>query len=646
MPVRPTGRYGLLRIPGPGLAAVGIRFSSLADRDVFDPTTWAVHPFVPTPGNPGWWDFDLDALALPDGAYEYEFIVNGDTQHPVADPYGDEITRFGGYRCVFRIAAGVRIEAAFTWDDAVEAGAQFAANNAIVIYEMPLRWMSNAAPDNALVELGNFEKTVFEHLDDLALLGVNCIELLPIEDSPQTLDWGYGTRFFFAPDIDLGQPIDARFFIKSCHERGIRVLLDVVMAFSANECPLNALAPSWFADSLPGAVWGGTGFLYYPGINNNTYYPAREFLCEMAEYWVSEYHVDGFRIDDFADINNWDFVQEFHDRATAASSAAFPGKPFLVVAEDSSDRFVITQPDSGNPNGRKVADAIWNFAFRSEVRLLATGSMTTTFGQASRTLRVEHFLSKDGPWDGYGGFSSGYADLACSVNYATSHDVGGEPAYPRMMNVILGPLLNALGQRDGGVDDVKAAIDSSTDPNVRNAVSVALGRVAGVFALLLTSVGIPMFLAGEEFGDVHDLDYENDNAKQQDPVQWQRAAYPGNAALRARVGELIRLRTSHPALQRNEVTFFYFHPTFDNSEGTLVFAYCRTDGMPLGSPGQVIVVANMCGQSFPTFTFPGWPWGTSALTETAPASTSFPPSYAAAGFTVDLAAFEVRVFES
>ena len=57
-------------------------------------------------------------------------------------------------------------------------------------------------------------------------------------------------------------------------------------------------------------------------------------------------------------------------------------------------------------------------------------------------------------------------------------------------------------------------------------------------------------------------------------------------------------------LQRNEIKFFYFHPTFDDNGGILVFAYCRTAGNPVGSPGQVVVVANMCSQTFPAFTFP------------------------------------------
>ena len=264
MPIHPTGRYGLLRIPAPSATSVSIRFASLEDRDEFNPVDWAALPFTANAGNPGWWDFDLDAQSLSNGAYEYEFLINGDAQHPVADPYADEITRFGGYRGVFRIAAGKRVERVFRWDDTIEAGGSFPQNNRIVIYEMPLKWMSSAV-DNPLVDLGTFDETIFEHLDTLASLGVNCIELLPIQDSPQTLDWGYGTRFFFAPDIDMGRPVDAKFFVKCCHQRGIRVLLDVVMAFFAPACPLSDLAMNWFsAPFVPGGRngWGQNLFLY------------------------------------------------------------------------------------------------------------------------------------------------------------------------------------------------------------------------------------------------------------------------------------------------------------------------------------------------------------------------------------------------
>jgi len=633
-------------VPGPALNAISVRLALLSDRDEFNPSTWPQYPLTPSPAFAGWWEIDLDLLALADGDYEYEFVVN---EAAVADPYADEITRFGGYRGLFTIAAGKRVPRPFRWDDEIPPDVNLPQNNQIVIYEMPIKWMSSDPSENApLVELGTFDKVIFEHLDDLASMGVNCIELLPIEDSPQTLNWGYGTRFFFAPDYDVGTPVDARFFIKSCHQRGIRVLLDVVMNMFAPKCPLAALAAPWFYEpGSPGRQdWGQDLFLFdTPSYDN--YFAAREFLCEMAEFWVSEYHVDGFRIDDFADINNWNLVQEFHDRAWAKSQALFPGKPFLVVAEDSNRRFVTTTNDPFNPGGNKVVDAIWNFGYRDEIRRLVTNSINTIWGQPSRTERVEHLISKDGVWNGWNyAFDTGYDDMACSVDYITSHDVADAP---RLMNIILGPMLQAAGLGDGSVQNVRWAMDnadSSSNPALQGVVQAALRQAFGAFAILMTSVGMPMWLAGEEFGDVHDTDYIDVNAKQQDPVQWGRAAFSRNAELEANVAKLIQLRTSHPALQRNEVECFYFHPQFDDNDGPRVFAYCRTGGQPLGVSGQVIVIANMGPQSFPIYVIPGWRWGGSALTEIGYPNTL--PGYNPMTGTLSLSLnpFEARVFKT
>jgi 1,4-alpha-glucan branching enzyme len=643
----PTSRPGLLRIPGPALTSLSIRFAPLSDRDYFSPTAWPQHAFAQSATFSGWWEFDLDTLALADGVYEYEFVVNGSTV--AADPYAEAITRFGGYRGLFTIVNAVRIQTAFGWDDEFPTGVTLPQNNQIVIYEMPIKWMASDPGENApLVELGTFDKVVFAHLDDLAGMGINCIELLPVEDSPQTLNWGYGTRFFFAPDYDIGSPVDAKFFIKQCHQRGIRVVLDVVMNMFAPKCPLGTLASSWFSEApTPSRQdWGQTLFLFDTPAYGS-YFAATEFLCEMAEYWVSEYHVDGFRIDDFADINNWDFVQEFHDRATAMSQSLFPTKPFLVVAEDSDRRFVTTSNDPGNPNVRKVVDAIWNFGYRDEIRCLLTNSINTVFGQPSRSARVEHLISNEGVWNGWDQqFDSGFGDMSCSVPYITSHDVADGP---RLMNVLLGPMLQAAGLGDTSIQSVSSAVngaDASTNTALKATVDLALQRVFGGFAVLMTSVGMPMFLAGEEFGDVHDTSYTDVNAKQQDPVQWARAKFSGNAQLKANVAGLIQLRTTHPALQRDEVECFYFHPQFDDNDSARVFAYCRTGGEVLGSSGQVIVVANMGPQWYPVYNIPQWPWNGTALTEVG--YPDAPPAWDSSTgmLSLSLNQFSARVFRT
>jgi 1,4-alpha-glucan branching enzyme len=625
------------------LNTLSVRFASLSNRDRFDPSVWPQHALRKSATFAGWWEVDLDLLALVDGDYEYEFVVNGTTI--VADPYAEEITRFGGYRGIFTIAGGKRVRKPFRWDDENPPGISLPPNNQIVIYEMPVKWMSSDPSEGApLVELGTIDKVIFEHLDDLASMRVNCIKLLPVEDSPQTLNWGYGTRFFFAPDYDIAKAVDAKFFVKVCHQRGIRIVLDVVMNMFAPECPLAVLAPQWFYEpaSAGRLDWRQELFRFNKPAYDN-YFAAREFLCEMAEFWVSEYHVDGFRIDDFADINNWDFVQAFRDRATAKSQSLFPGKPFLVVAEDSYRRFVTTADNASNPGGRKVVDGIWNFGYRDEVRRLVTNAIDTVFGEPSRSARVQHLISKDGVWNDFNhAFDAGYADLACSVDYITSHDVADAP---RLMNFILGPMLQAANLGDGGVQNVRAAIDdTSSNPALQTAVQTALRRVFGAFAILMTSVGMPMWLAGEEFGDVHDKEYKDENPKQQDPVQWNRAEFHGNAELKANVTKIIQLRTAHPALQRNEVEFFYAHPQFNDDDAPRVFAYCRSAELPLGSSGQVIVIANMGPQSFPKYDIPAWRWGGSVLTEIGYANGT--PSYNPMIGTLSLSlnSFEARVF--
>ena len=87
--------------------------------------------------------------------------------------------------------------------------------------------------------------------------------------------------------------------------------------------------------------------------------------------------------------------------------------------------------------------------------------------------------------------------MACSVDYITSHDVADGP---RLMNIILGPLLQSSGLGDGSVKNVRETVDgagTSSDPTLQTTVKAALRRVFGAFAILMTSVGIPMWLAGE-----------------------------------------------------------------------------------------------------------------------------------------------------
>ncbi|MFC6826646.1 alpha-amylase family glycosyl hydrolase [Halopelagius fulvigenes] len=644
---------GALRVPVTDADRVEVRFAPVLSRDRFDPNDWRRETLDPVPDATDWYEVDVNGLDLPDGRYEYEYVVHRGDDDPVvaADPFAEEITRFRGHRGTFRIRHGERYRPSFSWEDELPEGG-LPENNELVIYELPLRWAAPASPMNEKrnVPDGDFEHLLTEHLDELAELGVNAIELLPIQDAAVTLDWGYGTRFFFAPDLDFGDPIDAKFLVKECHKRGIRVLMDVVMNH-ARECPLEVLAGDTFfldpEEKSDRPDWGGRRFDYEVFVDG--YHPAREFLHRMAEFWIREYHVDGFRIDEFKGMDNWEFVQEFRDRTRAAHREAFPDRPFLVVAEDSWGRTRIVRDVEGNPEDRTVVDGMWNFDFRDESRRLLRDEIDTELGEPSRSDRIRALISGDRTWDDTDRkFEEGFTDLSQAVNYVTSHDMG-QRGEQRLMNYVFGELVRERGLGDGSVENVKYLLDNlvTAAPGVRiDAHEEAVDRVRGSFALLLTSVGIPMFLTGEEFGDVHDLDYTDWQLKMEDPVDWSRRDYPGHDALPEGVGDLIDLRTSTAALQRNEVEFFYEHPTLDDEDGVRAFAYCRTGGRELGSEDQVVVVANLGPEGFEAFDIP-WPWtDTDRIEERGDPIRGTPPEFVPEeeGATLSLSPFQVRVF--
>ncbi|MFW6317346.1 MAG: alpha-amylase family glycosyl hydrolase [Halorubrum sp.] len=645
----PDTDSSVVRVPAMDAETVAMRYSPLQSRSEFEPGGWD-RAELSSADDEGWYELDLTGLDLADGRYEYEFVVERGEGEPIvtSDPFAEDLTRFRGVRGAFRIRDGERYRPSFSWNDELPEGG-LPGNHELVLYELPLRWAAPATSGNRRdVADGDLQDLLTDHLDALADLGVNAIELLPIMDSPDERGWGYGTRFFFAPDDDLGGPIDAKFLIKECHRRGIRVFLDVVVNH-ATGCPLEQLADGWFflhPDEQPDrSDWGGRRFDFEATLDD--YSPAQEFLCRMGEYWVEEYRVDGFRLDEFKGADHWRFVQRFRDRTRAANDALPGDRPFLVVAEDSHGRAQIVRDHEDNPDGRSVVDAMWNFGFQDEARRVLRDGIELDEDGPARSERFRALIANDRTYDERTGeFEAGFDDLSQAVNYVTSHDVGAA-GDQRLMNFLFGAAVAERGLGDGSVENVRYLIDGlvTDGEGVRiDAHTEALDRVRGAFAILLTSVGIPMLLAGEEFAEIHDLDYEDWQRKMEDPVDWSRREYPGHDALHGAVRDLIHLRTSTAALQRNEVEFLHVHPDTDEHDGPSVVAYCRSGGEPVGNDGQVVVVANLGPESFEAFEVP-WAWGAEATERGAPLrGGDFDPSPDEELARLDLAPHQVRVF--
>ena len=641
-----------LGIPAPSGQSVWMRCSLYPHQETFDPESWQLYPLRAK--DDGWWILDIPECGLADGTYEYEFKVSFPIEHrrdpqqkdPLVapDPFAEEIVKFAGYRSLMHIKVGLRVRPAFSWAEEIPPHVSLPQNNQIVIYELPMRWVE--APTDAAarqVALGTFDKAIFERLDYIKELGCNAIELLPVQDSPDTLNWGYGTRFFYAPDIDMGSPFDLKFFIKSCHKRGMRVILDVVMNH-ARSCPLADLAYDWyFGEEGDRNAWGGDLFKYCQEVRKG-YFPARTWHFEMAAFWIREYHIDGFRIDEFKGIENWDFLRELRKRAWEAQQQAFPDRPFIVIAEDSARRPEAAQDIA---SGGKVADAIWDFDFRDEVRRLCSDSIDTKWGKPSRSERVQGIIRGDGLMNGddwrtmWNDITKKYekarfGDMSQRIAYITSHDVE-QYSEQRLYTYFLERF-----QWSWGVDWGPLAVAGSHP--------MVIEQIFSAFAIMLTAPGIPMFLAGEEFADLHDTPHSDWRQKMSDPVNWGRMKIPAHKEILDRIRPLIHLRASEPCLQRNEVWFFGFglnggfHPTFDEKNGKRVFAYCRTSGNRMGVAGQVAVICNAGPENYPDGFLLDWPWGVGAPVTEIGSSGQQPLQALGSRANVILKAFQTRVF--
>lgn len=144
-------------------------------------------------------------------------------------------------------------------------------------------------------------KTLADTLNYLKQLGINAIELMPINEFEGNESWGYNTTFYFAPDKYYGTKNDLKAFIDKAHQLGIAVILDVVFNHNfgqsslvrmywdnANERP--AANSPWF-NPIPRHP-------YNVGYDFNHESPAtKQLVARVLRHWIEEYKIDGFRFD-------------------------------------------------------------------------------------------------------------------------------------------------------------------------------------------------------------------------------------------------------------------------------------------------------------------------------------------------------------
>jgi pullulanase len=459
-------------------------------------------------------------------------------------------------------------------------------NNRMVLYELPTRWSREGVESSVEVGVGTF-RDVIALLDEtegganfaglsalqpgrayLRDLGINGLELLPIADSFADRSWGYATSNYFAPDYDLGHPdgnssstaaSDLARLVGTCHTNNTRFFDDMVMAF----CTHGSIQYDNFLDFFvqPGTNdpeeddrngFGGDLFKY--NFFTNTFdpisgkqvsaVPARQLMKAQLARWVLDFKIDGIRMDSVNNIMNYDFVQEFKDYARElwrnrwqAQQHTLNGaeERFLVVGEELSEPLPLLQQNRLN--------GMWHEQFKRILRNAILGKNDDnepSFEWSVRKLIDCRLL--------------GYQDGAQAVNYITSHDVQGF-RNERLFNYL---------QNNGIVFKEK--------------------QIKLAFACLLTAVGIPMILAGEEFADQHDLPI-TEPGKEVDPVNFERLDEPWRNDIFQYVSRLVKFRTNSDSLSVNDTQFLHV----DFNEGKRVLVWQRGN---LANGNVVVVLAN------------------------------------------------------
>lgn len=161
----------------------------------------------------------------------------------------------------------------------------------LVIYELLLRDFTNEKNLNAAIA----------NLDYLKKLGVTAIELMPIQEFDGNNSWGYNPNHFFAPDKAYGTPDMYKKFIDECHKRGIAVIVDVVFNHATGNNPFaklywnnatnkTAANNPWFNVDAPHPHSVFHDF-------NHEFSGTREYFKRVLQYWITEYKIDGYRLD-------------------------------------------------------------------------------------------------------------------------------------------------------------------------------------------------------------------------------------------------------------------------------------------------------------------------------------------------------------
>ncbi|WP_051292904.1 alpha-amylase family glycosyl hydrolase [Olivibacter sitiensis] len=467
-------------------------------------------------GDMGWDEESQAWLAKVEGldagqTYAYQYLVNG--QQRIADPYAElildpdndpyisnevfpDLMTYPTGKTTGLVAVAQYGGDGYSWQ---QTSFQRPHKHDLVIYELLVRDFVAAHDYHTLIDT----------LDYLQRLGVNAIELLPVNEFEGNLSWGYNPSYMFAVDKYYGTKRALKAFVDACHARGMAVIHDVVLNHAFGQ---SAMVQLYFANGRPsnGSPWFNMTPMHPFNVGydfNHESAATKAYVKDVVKYWMEEFKLDGFRFDlskGFTQVNSGTSDSGVEQWGAYDASRIAIWKEYNDYMKSIDPTFYVILEHFAEDTEEKELAAqgmmLWNninHAFNEATM----GWVNNGGSDISRLYHQSH------------GFDA--PDL---ISYMESHDE------ERLM-FKNGQYGNAVGGYD-----VKQ-------------LEVGLKRVEAAAAFLYTAPGPKMLWQFGELG--YDISIDENGRTGNKPILWQYAEQPARKTLYSKMAKLIRLKTKN-----------------------------------------------------------------------------------------------------
>ncbi len=531
LPIFVRTEVPILEIPNglnPGLNITGANSVTLVLNDppakknyvfaIGDHSNWHVSQDVymnRTPDGKNFW-IEINDLN-PNQEYIYQYWIDGELRiadpytEKTSDPWNDKYISTSNYPDLIKYPQNKTVGIASVFcinpPEYVWQTTQYKAPDKtdLVIYELHIR---------DFVEGDDIKKAILK-LDYLHDLGINAIELMPINEFEGNDSWGYNPSFYFATDKAYGTKNDYKKFIDECHSRGIAVIIDMVLNHSFGQSPFVQMYfdPQAGAYGHPSAdnpwynqICPHEPYCWGHDFNHNSEY-TKELIDRINNFWISEFKIDGFR---------FDFTKGFTNTQTGNQGSNYDTQRISNLKRMADniwavkpDTYVILEHFCDNNEEKELA----GYRASEGKGMMLWGNMNYNYNEATMGwINSSNF-------SGISYKSRGW-DFPHLIGYMESHDE------ERLM-----------------YKNLQFGNSSNPEHNVKN-MAVALERCALGATFFFTIPGPKMIWQFGELG--YDISIEHNGRLGRKPIRWDYADNVDRNRLHGVYAKLIHLKKRYP----------------------------------------------------------------------------------------------------